>query len=379
MKTKILFISHEASLTGAPLVLLYFMEWLNEHHADAYEVGILHLKGGEIEGRFNALAKHVHTIEKATKKSLSFKVANKLSKGSLSRKLKTPTEKCIEGIVKNDYDIIYANTIVTLPIGVQIKKALNNKPKLIAHVHELEVIIKQHKISISIINSIDRFIAVSNLVKSNLQEMFSLNQERIDVVYEFSKIEINKELVKNSTNKFIVGGSGFVHWRKGHDLFIQVARYLSENHKNIKIEFCWVGSISEREEEIIKADLKKMNLLDKVKFVGKHNNPEQFFNQFDVFLMTSREDPFPLVCIEVGMLGKPIICFDKATGTQEMLESGGGKIVPYLSIEKMANAILEYYNEKDLLEKDSIMIKDIFSVFDPEHQCPKIFKILKSI
>lgn len=379
MKTKILFISHEASLTGAPLVLLYFMEWLNDHHKDEYEIGILSLKGGELNERFNAVATQVYTIKHVKNRNFAFKVANKFSNGRISAKQLTSAEKCIQEIIKIDYDIIYANTVVTLPFAVQIKQALNDKPKLIAHVHELEVILKQQNISTSIINSVNHYIAVSNLVKLNLQNTWGIGASKIDVVYEFSKIESNKETIKKRKSKFTVGASGFVHWRKGHDIFIQVARYIHANHKDVDIEFCWVGSITEKEKLIVDADLKKMNLLDKVKFVGQQKNPVQFFSEFDVFLMTSREDPFPLVCIEVGMLGKPIICFDQATGTQEVLEKGGGKIVPYLNIEQMAEAVISYYNDEDLLYRDAQMAKNAFKGFTPEQKCPEIYKILNQI
>lgn len=93
--------------------------------------------------------------------------------------------------------------------------------------------------------------------------------------------------------------------------------------------------------------------------------------------MTSKEDSFPLVYIEVGMLGKTIICFDKATGNQEVLENGGGTVVPYLSIERMAEAVVQYYNDEKLLKKDSIIAKEVFKGFTPKQKCPEIFSILK--
>ncbi|MBZ9787851.1 glycosyltransferase [Psychroflexus sp. CAK57W] len=127
------------------------------------------------------------------------------------------------------------------------------------------------------------------------------------------------------------------------------------------------------EQFIISEDLKKLRLTDTVKFVGQQSNPFNYYNQFDIFLMTSKEDPFPLVCIEVGMLGKPIICFDKATGTQEVLENGDGKVVPYLSIERMAEAVVEYNTDEELLKNDSIIAKEVFKDFTLEQKCPEIF------
>ena len=95
--------------------------------------------------------------------------------------------------------------------------------------------------------------------------------------------------------------------------------------------------------------------------------------------MTSREDPFPLVCIEQAMFETPIICFSDATGTEEVLKNGGGKIVPYLDIEAMGNAIKQYYDNPDQMINDGKKAKELFSEFTPEEKCPEIFKIINSI
>jgi glycosyltransferase involved in cell wall biosynthesis len=170
-----------------------------------------------------------------------------------------------------------------------------------------------------------------------------------------------------------------VFWRKGHDVFIQVARYIKENHTETQIQFVWVGKISPAEQVIVHEDLLKLGLVDSVHFVGQQENPHPYFEDFDLFLMTSREDPFPLVCIEVGMMGKPIVCFDKATGTQEVIEKGGGRVVPYLNVEKMAAAVVDYYEDRELLKTDGLEAQELFSKFTPEIQCPQIFDILKNV
>lgn len=381
MKTKILFISHEASLTGAPLVLLYFMEWLKKHHPDDFEIGILHLKGGEIENRFNAVAQHVYYIENNPNKSIAFKVANKLSKGKLKKNQQTPLQKCIDKIALANYNLIYANTVVALPVGVEIKKASVNKPKLIAHVHELYVGLKRYITKPDLVLPfLDHVIAVSQVVKNNILAEWHLEKSKLSVVYEFSKLKskLGKDNF-NKNDKFVVGASGTVFWRKGYEYFIQVARYLSSHYPKINVDFIWVGKINDIEKLIINEDLKKLNLTNTVKFVGQQLDPFSYFQQFDIFLMTSKEDPFPLVCIEVGMLGKPIICFDKATGTQEMLENGGGKVVPYLDIEQMAETVVEYYNNEDLLKRDSKIAKEMFKGFTPGQKCPEIFSVLNKL
>ncbi len=376
---KILFISHEASLTGAPLVLLYFMEWLEEHYPNAYEVGVLHLKGGALEPRFNKLAKHVFKMA-PNRPSITYRVANKIAPEQLSKKLKTPNEKMVNQIAELGFDIIYANTAVALNTATEIKQKTNNNTKLIAHIHELYVGLKRYvKDPDKIVPHLDKIIAVSQVVRNNILQEWKLESTMVDVVYEFSKTNVIQRSSINKDKVFTVGASGTVFWRKGPDLFIQVARYIKENHPKKKLQFVWVGKISESEQLILGEDLIKLDLKDSVHFVGQQENPHPYFENFDVFLMTSREDPFPLVCIEVGMLGKPIVCFDKATGIQEVIAHGGGKVVPYLNIEKMSQAVVDYYDDKTLLEKDACIAKEKFSQFTPEIRCPQIYEIIKNI
>ena len=48
-----------------------------------------------------------------------------------------------------------------------------------------------------------------------------------------------------------------------------------------------------------------------VHFVGEQREPAPFFAAFDLFLSTSREDPYPLVNLEAAAAATPIVCFDE--------------------------------------------------------------------
>lgn len=133
------------------------------------------------------------------------------------------------------------------------------------------------------------------------------------------------------------------------------------------------------DEHIIKADIKKMGLEDIVEFVGEQANPVTFYNNFDVLLLTSREDPFPLVCIEVAHLEKPIICFNKASGTTEIIKKGGGFVVPYLDVSAMAEKIMWYYSNPDKVITDGEKAKELFSGFTAHKMIPLLYEQIKSL
>jgi glycosyltransferase involved in cell wall biosynthesis len=61
--------------------------------------------------------------------------------------------------------------------------------------------------------------------------------------------------------------------------------------------------------------------------------------RFHIFALTSREDPYPLVVLEAGLSGVPVVCFQGAGGAPELVEADGGVVVPYLDIELMADSI----------------------------------------
>lgn len=373
---KILFISNNATRTGAPYVLLLFLRWLKKENKKI-EIHVVFLEGGDLLDDFKEVATVCYNYSDILVKKpflnrgFSY-VLQKINKNN------TRKNRYLKNIANQQYDIIYANTIASVSFATLLKRQCSNQPKLIAHIHELNTTIKEYLPNFNeYVPQIDLFISVSQLVIQNLNTEWDVNPLKNHLVYAFSGKEANKE--DNHKKVFEVGASGMVYWRKGDDLFIQVANYLKIRYPEIKIKFTWVGQIYNRQRNIVEADLEKANLKDTVFFIGEQSTPENYYKNFDVFLMTSREDPFPLVCIEVGKLGIPIICFEKATGTAEILSDGGGFIVPYLDVVAMAEKIVLYYNDSELRNKHGQRNKVNFSVFTVENMGRKIFNCIESV
>ncbi|CAH8295344.1 glycosyltransferase involved in cell wall biosynthesis [Mariniflexile fucanivorans] len=379
MKKRFLFITHETSRTGAPMVMLLFIKWLQDNKPEVL-VDVLALKGGSLEADFQANCNTYYNYALSIKKEgmpFAKRILKKLG-------VYTPLNKkevFISNVSSIGYDIIYANTIISIPMSIDIKYG-SPKSKIIGHIHELEVMIKNMLPNLNcFLPDIEMVIVPAKLVKANLLKNWKIDESQIKVVYEcaFKDCSVSKIEKKKETHSFIVGASGTVDWRKGYDLFVLVARYIKAQQPSAVIVFKWVGRLSKQVANIIDEDLNKMGLSDRVTFVGEVENTEDYFNDFDVFLMPSREDPFPLVCIEVGLLGKPIISFDQAVGTNEILKDGGGFIVPYLDVVAMAESVLTYYNNREILERHGTYNKVAFTKFTPEEICPQLYDIIKSI
>lgn len=362
-------------MAGAPKVLLLFLQWLSKQKPSV-EIHVLDMAPGILRADFQSFSKHYYTFTKIDSQGgFATKV---LKKSGLLGKGKDAKAELLHFLAQQDFDVLYANTIKTVPLSKAIK-ANNEKVKLVLHLHELPTVMKlllpEFK---NYLKHIDGYIAVSKIVKKKLLENYDVSPNNIQTVYEFSKSVPSSVPVKTKET-FNVGASGFVDWRKGHDIFIQVARYVKKYEPEAAISFTWVGPLPKEIQIIIEADLEKLDLQEQVTFVGMQENPWPYYNAFDLFMLPSREDPFPLVCIEMAMLKKPILCFEGAVGTAEILENGGGRIIPYLDIESMAEAIITYYENRSLLEKDGEKVAQLFSGFTPENQCPKLFSVLEDV
>jgi glycosyltransferase involved in cell wall biosynthesis len=140
-------------------------------------------------------------------------------------------------------------------------------------------------------------------------------------------------------NAFVVGGSGTVDWRKGTDLFVQLAALWRRTARDANTYFVWVGGSPESEFfKLAQLEAERAGVIERVRLVPSAADPFPYYRAFDVLCLTSREDPFPLVCLEAAAMAKPIVCFDTG-GMPEFVEQDAGFVVAFPDLEGMASAV----------------------------------------
>ncbi|RCH54704.1 hypothetical protein DJ568_09430 [Mucilaginibacter hurinus] len=384
MKKKILFVSHDASRTGAPLVLKHLMHWLKDH-AD-FEFSILIKDGGEtdIEKDFATLAPVYKWAPGTPGSTWPQRAISKLS----SRLFDKPIYKSYPRQLRSqNFDLIYLNTVASTELLPYLKEQ-HNCP-VILHVHENEYSIKTYypeSLTADYLQLINHYIVVSESTGSNLAENFGIPAEKISLVNAFVPVKEIKMpgkkagLVKSELgihDDFIVGGCGVTSWRKGVDIFIQLALLIKKAPHGKKIRFVWIGHLEYFFKNQLAYELKRLGLThDDIIFTGSVTNPQDYFQIFDVFALTSREDPFPLVCLEAAALAKPVIYFENAGGVTEMFKKGGGIAVPYGDTQAMANAIISMQTNTAHLLALGLQAQNNVQQYDVDVQAPLIAAVV---
>ena len=94
--------------------------------------------------------------------------------------------------------------------------------------------------------------------------------------------------------------------------------------------------------------LRADGLDEKVTFLGDVDDVGTYLRRADLFLLTSREEPFGRVMLEAAFAELPVICFAGSGGAPEFVEEDAGIIVEWADPIAMADATLRLIRDKSL-------------------------------
>jgi glycosyltransferase involved in cell wall biosynthesis len=343
---KFLVISHQASLTGAPFLLLNLMRLLREKEYTFNT--LIRDRGGPLQTSFEELSEVCEVFNGVEKEGVLKKLKRKL----LGKK----REFNVRPLLK-DVDCVISNTITNGALLDLIRKHF--KGPIISYVHELETvtILSTTKQSVqSVLQLTNHFIVPCNALKNFLLHQCKIQNKNISLLNYYipqAASHINQDLVKKDKavqGSFIVGSLGIPDWRKGMDIFILVASVIFQRVPEADIQFVWMGGKKNSIEHIkMLHDIDRLKLNNKVLLFAHSSEADLFLKSIDLLLLPSREDPYPLVVLEAARERVPTICFNNAGGVPEFMENDAGTVVDYLDIFSMADRIYNYYTDKKLL------------------------------
>lgn len=377
---KILFIGHEASRTGAPIVLLHLLRWIKEN-SSGLEADLLLLRDGELKAQYSKVSNVYVLPERPRDPSLIWRAGNYLKK----KAGRLPNFPRLAPF-STDYDAVVGNTVVTLDyLGYFCRRGV---PTL-CWIHELDFIVRSFFTDErfrELSENADQFIVVSKAVESMLRNRGI--EKTTHLIYGFPPSpttgDVDVGAVKRElgipANAFVVGGSGTFEWKKGIDLFLQIAERTTVS-KNIY--FVWVGGNLDPADPNFRSidyDFRRLRQKERVIFTGAVEDTQKYFATFNVFALTSREDPFPLVGLEAASLGKPVICFENAGGMPEFVETDAGCVVPYGDVEAFSERIRDYAGAPDVLAAagESARVK-ANTRFSQETACKRFCDIISNL
>lgn len=344
MSRRLLVVCHAATRTGAPILLLNFLRWLKTNTDFSFEIVVT--GSGPLVSQFAELAPtHVrdpHTFaQRVLRRLLGVERWNRIDDWTFRRRMR-----------RRRFDLAYVNTVC--PVR-QIKVMAALGCPVLCHVHELDYAVKVmvgYRNLADALPHVRHFVAASGAVRDYLTGRWAVPASKITLVHEFvtttpnagsesgGRAKMRAEL-RLGPDEILVGGCGALDWRKGSDLFLHVARLVQAHPCGGKIRFLWVGANKDEMDYLnFEHDVLACGLQSRLTVIEKVPNPRDYFAAMDIFALTSREDPFPLVMLEAASLGLPMVCFESSGGGPEFAETDAGVKVPYLDTVAFAEQLV---------------------------------------
>ncbi|MDE4175244.1 glycosyltransferase [Phaeobacter sp. PT47_59] len=332
---RILLVTHDTQLGGAQTVLRLFADWLMS--STRFSVGIVAIDGGHFRPDFERIAP-VFVLSDHAEEDRAAALADWAGE---------------------DVQAVFVNSIVS---GAFYKYWSAETPSA-AFIHELPQILERYSEEVDLVRAhSDHVICGGPGVFAALKGEYGFDETRLTSAHSYvealprndseadrlARRRAARAALGVPQERILVMGCGVLHWRKSPDKFIETAKAVLE--AGLDAEFVWLGGGPDEEDCIRQAEA--AGLAERVRFTGYEPDVAGKLAGADIFLLSSQEDPFPLVALYAAQAGVPLVCFQEAGGIADFVQSGSGVAVPFMDIPAMAEAVLRYGRDEDLRARD---------------------------
>lgn len=280
--------------------------------------------------------------------------------------------KLVSDIIKNNgpYDAIHIHTNYQAFLSVIAAKKSGIK-KIIVHSHTTnykmyEIVVNRfffklcNTVNVSCgIKAGDAFFGKNNYIVLN---------NAIDIskfVFKHTE-EISKKIKSLYENKKVIGHLGSFTYPKNHKFIIEVAEDLRQRRNDFVVLLYGEGELLDN----IKLLIEQKGLQDYVKVAGVTSNPAETYQTFDIFILPSIYEGFPVTLLEAQLSSIYTLASDNVTREVDL----GVDKIEFLKLD--SNLWADRINW--LLDADTSNSKiDSFDKYDVNIQWKKLYNIYK--
>ncbi len=181
--------------------------------------------------------------------------------------------------------------------------------------------------------------------------------------------------------EFVVGIIGSLAPRKGHTLFVEMARRVARDSPHAR--FLVVGvekKAAEGFEEQVRSFVRDHGLEQVVRFLGWRNDIPAVMNALDLLVMPSFNEGLPLVIFEAMAAGKPVVATRIAGNPEAMAEDVTGLLVGPGDPDALTNAVRWMIEHPEKAREMGAAGRDrVRTVFSPERMAAEYERLFEEV
>jgi glycosyltransferase involved in cell wall biosynthesis len=319
-RPRVLFVSHETTLSGAPIQLVHLAGWLQNA---GWNILVATPDQGPISDMLATAG--VPTIVEPT-------LLSDLTHAWLR-------ERCAE------FDVVVANTIASWPA---IRAAHLEKKSALWYLHETLVAVRL----IRAIPEMASALTMADLLVTPTRQTARIYEGLTEAPIEVVPYGIPRPPVLSSSEsdriRFLTLGS--FEPRKGQDVLAEAISKMDGAARE-RCSFKMAGRVLDDEFygelKMAVADLEQVELIDAL----DHANALTLLNETDVLVLPSRDETMPIAILEAMGLGKAVVSTDVG-GVREWLRDGmNGLLIEKENPEALSKALATCANKPEFVEQ----------------------------
>lgn len=285
-------------------------------------------------------------------------------------------------IRKEDYDVIHvcgSSSLMLIELLIAKKNGISNR---IAHCHNT---LNQHSFADKILRPIFYRTYTKAISCGYDAGKFLFKNNEFEIFYNgrnLEKFKFNKEKRNDFREKYkwndniVIGHVGGFNEQKNQIFALNIFEKL--NKENDKYRLCLVGY--GENFDLIKKEIKKRKLTDKVVLTGNINNVNELINSFDLMILPSKYEGLPMVLVEWEANGLFSIISDKVTKEANIDSSSINLSIDIRNEILWINEIKKnnYINrdrEKISKENINLLIKKGFDIKNSSNKLKKLYEM----
>ncbi|MGI8624272.1 MAG: glycosyltransferase family 4 protein [Solirubrobacteraceae bacterium] len=213
-------------------------------------------------------------------------------------------------------DVVHANTLLTLPEALAARRA---GAAVLVHVHEMLPPDLRGKAAARLARH-----AADHVVTVSRAAALALRAQGVRAELVTAGVALPPPRAAPRAGPLVVGTIATVSARKGSDIFLAAAQALGAQHSELGLRM--VGPLAPGPErpwaQALMSRARGIGIT-----VGPTTRPMEELAAWDVFVLPTRRDPFPLVVLEAMATGLPVVA-TSVDGVPEQVGQAGVLVPP---------------------------------------------------
>ena len=185
----------------------------------------------------------------------------------------------------------------------------------------------------------------SNMAKAHAEA--GMDKNRIFKFANMINIEQGDVVTKNDNIVPVIGSIGRFADQKGFDILLPALKILKDKGLEFK---CIIGGDGEDREKL-NSQRKELGLEGLIEFSGWVNDKKAYYERMDIFVLSSRYEPFGIVLLEAMKYKTPIVATD-CDGPLDIITDGeNGLLVKRFNVGSLAAGLERLLLDKELRNK----------------------------